>query len=170
VGRSSRLPKDATLSGRCRCHYQGPNTSDNFSEVKLRARRLDGELVVCNDSGVSSFERLRSRQHDHLAFLCAFDLLQGDDLRREPLETRKATLASLLRKSEMGIDICEHAEADGELVFRHACKKGLDGIVSKRRDSRYSSGTTPNWSRARTRSHRPCTVRPRRTGTSDAQA
>jgi bifunctional non-homologous end joining protein LigD len=33
----------------------------------------------------------------------------------------------------------------GELVFRHACKMGLEGIVSKRRDSRYASGTTPNW-------------------------
>jgi bifunctional non-homologous end joining protein LigD len=51
----------------------------------------------------------------------------------------------LLRKSPAGISLCEHLEADGEVVFRHACKMGLEGIVSKRRDSRYSSGATPNW-------------------------
>jgi bifunctional non-homologous end joining protein LigD len=115
--------------------------------LKVGSCLIDGELVVCDDAGVSSFERLRSRQHDHIAFLYAFDLLalDGQDLRREPLETRKATLASLLRKSPAGISLCEHLEADGEVVFRHACKMGLEGIVSKRRDSRYSSGATPNW-------------------------
>jgi len=96
---------------------------------------------------VSSFERLRSRKHDRIAFLYAFDLLaiDGEDLRREPLETRKATLASLLRKHTAGVRLCEHIEADGELVFQHACKMGLEGIVSKRRDSRYSSGISPHW-------------------------
>src|SRR5258708_7634373 len=45
---------------------------------------IDGELVVCDAAGVSSFERLRSRQHDPSAFLYAFDLLalDGQDLRR----------------------------------------------------------------------------------------
>jgi bifunctional non-homologous end joining protein LigD len=82
-----------------------------------------------------------------VAFLYAFDLLalDGEDLRREPLETRKTTLASLLRKPPLGIALCEHIEADGKMVFRHACKMGLKGIVSKRRDSRYSSGISPNW-------------------------
>jgi hypothetical protein len=51
----------------------------------------------------------------------------------------------LLRKSPPGVTLCEHLEADGEVVFRHACKMGLEGIVSKRRDSRYSSGISPNW-------------------------
>jgi bifunctional non-homologous end joining protein LigD len=73
-----------------------------------------------------------SRQHDHIAFLYAFDLLalDGEDLRREPLETRKATLASLLRKSPAGISLCEHLEGDGELVFRHACKLGGQKVAS----------------------------------------
>jgi bifunctional non-homologous end joining protein LigD len=115
--------------------------------LKVGSCLIDGELVVCDEAGVSSFERLRSRQHDHTAFLYAFDLLtlDGQDLRREPFETRKVTLASLLRRSPAGISLCEHLEADGEVVFRHACKMGLEGIVSKRRDSRYSSGATPNW-------------------------
>ena len=50
-----------------------------------------------------------------------------------------------MRKSPTGIALREHLDADGDLVFRHACKMGLEGIVSKRRDSRYSSGATPNW-------------------------
>ena len=36
-------------------------------------------------------------------------------------------------------------EGDGETVFRHACKLGLEGIVSKRRDSTYRSGRSPDW-------------------------
>jgi bifunctional non-homologous end joining protein LigD len=53
---------------------------------------------------------------------------------------RKATLASILRKSYGG-RLNEHLEHnDGEAVFRHACKMGLEGIVSKRLGSRYRSG------------------------------
>jgi bifunctional non-homologous end joining protein LigD len=115
--------------------------------LKVKSCLIDGEMVVCDDAGLSSFARLRSRQHDQTAILYAFDLLtiDGADLRREPLETRKATLASVLRKPPRGIVLCEHMEADGELVFLHACKMGLEGIVSKRRGSRYSSGLSSNW-------------------------
>jgi bifunctional non-homologous end joining protein LigD len=77
-------------------------------------------------------------------FLFAFDLLElnGDDLRREPLEVRKATLASVLAKAGAGLRLNEHMEHDdGEVVFRHACKLGLEGIVSKRLGSRYRSST-----------------------------
>ena len=53
----------------------------------------------------------------------AFDLLEldGEDVRREPLETRKATLASLLRGSLPGLRLNGHLAHDGESVFRHAC-------------------------------------------------
>jgi bifunctional non-homologous end joining protein LigD len=39
----------------------------------------------------------------------------------------------------------EHIEADGVDVFNHACKLGLEGIVSKRKESRYRSGRSPDW-------------------------
>jgi hypothetical protein len=61
--------------------------------------------------------------------------LNGDDLRRDPLEVRKATLASILTKARPGIRFNEHIEGDGPTVFAHACKLGLEGIVSKRKDS-----------------------------------
>jgi bifunctional non-homologous end joining protein LigD len=78
---------------------------------------------------------LGRRRNEPEAFLYAFDLveLNGADLRREPIEVRKATLASILRKSLPGVRLNEHLEhPEGDVVFRHACKMGLEGIVSKR--------------------------------------
>jgi bifunctional non-homologous end joining protein LigD len=58
----------------------------------------------------------------------------------------KATLASVVAKAGTGIRFNEHLEFDdGEAVFRHACKMGLEGIVSKRKDSPYKSGRSPHW-------------------------
>jgi bifunctional non-homologous end joining protein LigD len=72
--------------------------------------------------------------------------LNGDDLRRDPLEVRKATLASVLAKAGPGLRLNEHIENDdGEMVFHHACKLGLEGIVSKRKGSPYRSGRSPGW-------------------------
>ena len=83
------------------------------------------------------------------AFLYAFDLLEldGTDLRREPIEVRKATLASILRKSRStACDLNEHFEhPEGGVVFQHACALGCEGIVSKRLGSRYRSGRSPDW-------------------------
>jgi bifunctional non-homologous end joining protein LigD len=89
------------------------------------------------------FHVLRRRRNEPQAFLYAFDLLElnGKDLRREPIEVRKATLASILRKNRPGVRLNEHLEHPaGDVVFRHACKMGLEGIVSKRLGSRYRSG------------------------------
>jgi bifunctional non-homologous end joining protein LigD len=59
---------------------------------------------------------------------------------------RKATLASILRKSRHGVRLNEHLDhPEGDAVFRHACKMGLEGIVSKRLGSRYRSGRSPDW-------------------------
>ena len=59
---------------------------------------------------------------------------------------RKATLASLLARAAPGLRLNEHLEEqDGPLVFAHACKLGLEGIVSKRRSSPYRSGRSPDW-------------------------
>jgi hypothetical protein len=81
------------------------------------------------------------------ASVYAFDLIEldGDDLRRNPLIVRKTTLGSLLSRAALGLRLNEHLEADGPDVFHHACKLGLEGIVSKRKDSRYRSGHSPDW-------------------------
>jgi hypothetical protein len=73
---------------------------------------------------------------------------KGLDLdRADPLEVRKATLTSVVAEAGGGIiRFNEHLECDdGETVFRHACKMGLEGIVSKRKDSPYKSGCSPHW-------------------------
>jgi bifunctional non-homologous end joining protein LigD len=71
--------------------------------LRLRSRSciIDGEAVCCDDNGVPSFNRIRYRRYDGSVFLYAFDLIEfnGDDLRREPLEVRKSTLASVLAKA-----------------------------------------------------------------------
>ena len=71
--------------------------------------------------------------------------LNGRDLRREPIEARREELATLIRKAGAGIQLSEHIEHDAAIVFEHACKLGLEGIVSKRRGSRYISARSPDW-------------------------
>jgi bifunctional non-homologous end joining protein LigD len=90
---------------------------------------------------------LRHRRNDPTVFLYAFDLigLDGRDLRRERIEDRKAALVKLLRRSDYGIFLNEHVEDEAAVVFQHACKLGLEGIVSKRRGSPYVSGRSPHW-------------------------
>jgi bifunctional non-homologous end joining protein LigD len=128
--------------------YRFPLIVEALAKLRARSCIIDGEAVACARDGVSSFDLIRHRQHDGSVFLWAFDLIEldGDDLRREPLEVRKATLASLLARAAAGARFNEHFEQeDGPLVFAHACKLGLEGIVSKRKDSRYRSGRSPDW-------------------------
>ena len=68
-------------------------------------------------SGLATFQLLRHRRNEPQAFLYAFDLLEliGDDLRREPIEVRKATLASILRKSRPDVRLNEHLEHSGAM-------------------------------------------------------
>ena len=117
------------------------------NKLKARSCLIDGEAVCCNEHGVPAFEMLRHRSNDQDVVLIAFDLLEldGDDLRREPLEVRKETLASLLRGSPPGVQFNEHLAHPGDVVFGHVCKMGLEGIVSKRLGSRYRSGPTSDW-------------------------
>jgi len=134
---------------------RGNDWSDRFplvvqavNHLKVRSCLIDGEVVCCDERGVARFDVLRRRRNESVAFLYAFDLLEldGVDLRQEPIETRKATLASVLRKSRPGLRLNEHLEhSEGAVVFQHACKMGLEGIVSKRLGSRYRSGRSPDW-------------------------
>jgi bifunctional non-homologous end joining protein LigD len=83
-------------------------------------------------------------------FLRAFDLIElnGDDLRREPLICRKSTLAVVIARADDGIELNDHMEHDdAAFVFEHACKLGFEGIISKRQDSSYCSGRSPDWIR-----------------------
>jgi len=73
--------------------YRFPLIVETLSRVHSRSCIIDGEAVACDDNGVTSFNRVRYRRHDASIFLYAFDIIElnGDDLRRDPLEGRKAT-------------------------------------------------------------------------------
>jgi bifunctional non-homologous end joining protein LigD len=104
--------------------------------------------VICGEDGIPVFDRLRyGRQPQSEAILFAFDLLElgGKDLRRTPLEERKSVLAKLVRKASWAVQLNEHIAERGDIVFRHACKLGFEGIVSKRLRSPYRSGRTRHW-------------------------
>jgi bifunctional non-homologous end joining protein LigD len=112
---------------------------------------IDGEATVYGNTGLPDFQALRrelaQKHSDRLAYL-AFDLLylDGYDLRRAPLIERKRALQRVLAKPPPKIVYVEHFEIDdGEAVYRHACKLKLEGIVSKRQDSRYRSGRQDSW-------------------------
>jgi bifunctional non-homologous end joining protein LigD len=115
--------------------------------LKATSCLIDGEAVACDGNGMPCFDRLRYRRQDGHVFLYAFDLIEldGDDLRHEPIERRKAALAKLIRRAKAGLVLNEHIDKPGDVVFRHACKLGLEGIVSKRLGSRYRSGRSKDW-------------------------
>jgi bifunctional non-homologous end joining protein LigD len=134
---------------------RGYNWAERFPAIVSAARSIpvqsfliDGEAVCCDESGVPVFQMLRQRRNEPMVFLYAFDLLQldGRDLRREAIEVRKAALAKLIRGAGPGLQLSEYLDGhDGAIVFDHACKLGLEGIVSKRRGSRYVSGRSALW-------------------------
>jgi bifunctional non-homologous end joining protein LigD len=78
-----------------------PLVAEAVNQLKVRSVLIDGEVVCCDERGFARFDVLSRRNNEAPAFLFAFDLLElnGTDLRREPIEVRKATLASILRKA-----------------------------------------------------------------------
>ena len=73
-------------------------------------------------------------------------MLNGEDLRQMPLDERRERLERLLRRAPDALRFSDHMEAkDGAAMFRHACRMGLEGIVSKRRNRPYQSGRSRTW-------------------------
>ncbi|HET7847807.1 MAG TPA: DNA ligase D [Pseudolabrys sp.] len=129
-----------------------PAIATAVAKLPARTALIDGELVSEGEDGVSSFsllqQDLKAKRHDRMRFY-VFDLLHlnGADLRGEPLERRKQTLADLLdRRSRNGpLRLSESIEEKGPALVRHACRLGLEGIISKRRDAPYHSGRGHDW-------------------------
>jgi len=133
----------------------GSDLTDRFPLIveamaALPSCTIDGEAVACDDRGIPSFDLLWRSKRDDRVFLYAFDLIElaGDDRRRDPLELRKLDLCRLIAGAAPGLVLNEWVdgkEMDGATVFERACSLGLEGIVSKRKDSRYLSGRSPYW-------------------------
>ena len=131
----------------------GTDFTGRFSNIAAAGRGLpaedaliDGEAVAFLPGGHSDFAALRTKAGGARASYVAFDLLslEGEDLRERPLEERRAALANLIAGLE-NIQFSAALEAEGAIVFAHACELGLEGIVSKRAGSSYRSGASRNW-------------------------
>jgi bifunctional non-homologous end joining protein LigD len=120
---------------------------------------LDGEVVVLDEKGHSSFgalqEALSADDQRRLTFF-AFDLLylDGYDLRSAALGDRKALLSELIAGGSgvASVRYSDHIDATGEEVFRQAARLGLEGVVSKQKNRRYRSGRSGEWLKSKPQS------------------
>jgi bifunctional non-homologous end joining protein LigD len=117
------------------------------SEIDAGSAIVDGEVVVPSASGLSDFSVLQNelKGRSTKIVLIAFDLLylNGRDLRKMPLLARKAALKRIVEDTP--VQFSDSFAIDGRQMYAHACKVGLEGIVSKVRDSAYISGRGNIW-------------------------
>jgi bifunctional non-homologous end joining protein LigD len=141
---------------------RGHDWTDQFIRIADAAQTLsdrelivDGEATVLSTKGVPDFQALRrelGKKHTNRVIYLAFDLiyLDGYDLRGAPLIGRKRALRELLASVPHTFVYSEFLEdQDAARVYGRACEMGLEGIVSKRRDSPYRSGRQNSWTKCK---------------------
>ena len=124
-----------------------PHIVEAVLQLPVKSCIIDGELAGYEEDGRTPFNPLdETLQPGDLSYF-AFDLMEvnGFDLRQDAVEDRKGALAPLLRKTPDHMRFNRHFEYEGEEVFRQACRMGFEGVVSKRRGSRYRSGRSTDW-------------------------
>ena len=129
-----------------------PNVACAVVALPATTALLDGEIVIEDEHGVSSFSglqaALKAGERERFVYF-VFDLLHRDGraLGKQPLIERKRALAELLgrAKGTGPIRYSEHFTEDGAVVLARACDLHLEGIVSKRADAPYSSGRGENF-------------------------
>jgi bifunctional non-homologous end joining protein LigD len=162
--RAARQDGEARLVTR-----NGHDIAETFPEIARAVAALpydhvilDGELVVLDDAGHPSFQRLQNRAKITRALevrraavaapatLYVFDLLafEGFDLRPLPLEQRKGVLEKVLPRTGP-LRFSEHFATKGEALYEQVVRLGLEGIMAKKADSVYRSGRSPNWLKIR---------------------
>jgi bifunctional non-homologous end joining protein LigD len=130
---------------------QFPGIAAAAARLPLRQALLDGEIAVVQPNGTTSFQALQN----HLAGagqgqLCyfVFDLLHldGQDLTGATLEARKQALEALVGSAgDNAIRYSKHVRGQGAEFFQQACRRGLEGVVAKRRDAPYEPGRGRSW-------------------------
>jgi len=127
-----------------------PSVTAAVERLPAKSVLLDGEVVVLDAGGVSHFQSLQEalsqgRTQDLVYFVFDLLFLDGPDLRSLPLSERKALLARLLHGSGTTIRYSAHVEGQGGTFYDKACRMGLEGIISKRKDAPYRSGRSTAW-------------------------
>lgn len=139
-----------TRSGRDWTERFGGGLAKALAALPITRAIIDGEVVVEVGNRASDFSALQadlSEGRTDRMILYAFDLihLDGRDLAPMPLVDRKRLLGDLLAKETGPVRFSDHVDDRGEVVLRHACRLGLEGVISKRRDSPYRSGRDRAW-------------------------
>ncbi|HEV2512835.1 DNA ligase D [Bosea sp. (in: a-proteobacteria)] len=130
----------------------GDRIAEALTALPYDTALIDGEVVALGENGISSFSALQAALSEgktaNLVFY-AFDLLHldGEDLRSEPLLARKERLEELLKSvgSDSPLRYSEHFIEPGQTMLRHACRMGLEGVISKRAEAPYRSGRGRDW-------------------------
>ncbi|SEP49365.1 DNA ligase D [Rhodospirillales bacterium URHD0017] len=125
-------------------------TIDALGSLRVKNAYVDGELCALNSDGVPVFSRLQAAMdegHTDQLFFFAFDLLclNGEDTAQLPLIKRKEQLKRLFKNEIHGLRYSEHVVSDGPRFREHACKLGLEGVISKRIDRPYAPGDRGIW-------------------------
>ena len=133
---------------------QFPSVVEAVSHLRAKRAVLDGEVAVVMPDGRTNFQALQNafgRRDANIVYF-VFDLLEldGEDVAKLPLERRKEELVKLLGKKPDGvIRYSDHVIGHGGEFFRLACKQGLEGIISKRRDKPYLPGRGASWQKTK---------------------
>jgi bifunctional non-homologous end joining protein LigD len=119
--------------------------------LPVRSCIIDGELIAAGQHGEPDFLALLHGRHVPVC-VYAFDLLEldGRDLRELPLEQRRARLKQLLARSKGKLLRFSDSFPDAVILLAECIRLGLEGIVAKRKDSPYRSGTRSGWIKVKT--------------------
>jgi bifunctional non-homologous end joining protein LigD len=101
-----------------------------ISALPGRSFLIDGEAIVTNGDGLAVFDLIRRARHGDKAVLCVFDLIEldGEDVRRSPIEYRKRKLAGLVRDPHPGVVFNEHYDGDQSSATHNRQREPLTGV------------------------------------------
>lgn len=146
---------EVRLMSRNGVHYSIPHIEKAIRSLHLESTIVDGELVLFNERGITSFpllhQTLRSKKLGAIQFIL-FDLpyYEGRDLRAVRLIDRKDLLRQLLGpEPPAGLLFSDHFTENASAVFAHACASGLEGLIGKKVGSSYKSARTSDWVKIR---------------------
>lgn len=124
-----------------------------------RAAVVDGEMVVAGEEGISDFGALqtylKNKNAGGLNYV-VFDLLalDGEDIRSRPLLERKQKLEELLKYAPAAIVYSRHIEKIGSKELEVLKKRGIEGVIAKKKDSIYVAGKNEDWQKLKFRNDR----------------
>jgi len=122
---------------------------DEAATLNARSALIDGEAVVMDEAGRSSFQALQGALKGAPATIdfVAFDLLSldGEDLTNLPLTERKEKLREIIPEGAAHIRYSDHIVGNGEKLLHSFCEANLEGVISKRADGRYIGSRSGGW-------------------------